>query len=179
MKKAIIYTRTGDSGTTSLAGGSRVAKNHPYVEAYGTIDELNSHIGLLAVAVTDEKIKEEIERIENNLFSIGGYIAAAGKAEPGITEESVASIEETIDRLEAALKPTKGFILPGSTESSARANVCRTVCRRAERRITDIAAEIAAAPEVMAYINRLSDYFFLLQRVLDSGIEKKWEKACK
>ena len=96
-----------------------------------------------------------------------------------ITEESVAGIEETIDRLEATLKPTKGFILPGSTESSARANVCRTVCRRAERRITDIAAEIAAAPEVMAYINRLSDYFFLLQRVLDSGIEKKWEKACK
>lgn len=178
-EKAIIYTRTGDNGTTSLAGGTRVAKNHPYVEAYGTLDELNSCIGMLALATTDGSTREQIERIENTIFSIGCYIAGAAKGESPVTTDTVARLEETIDRIEAALPPAGGFLLPGNTEGSARANLCRTVCRRAERRIIDIAGEIAIAAEVMAYINRLSDYFFLLQRQLNNGNEKKWEKPCK
>ena len=179
MKKAIIYTRTGDNGTTSLADGTRVAKNHPLVEAYGTLDELNSHIGLLTVAVADEETKKILEEIENTIFSIGCYIAAHGKRECPVTADSVTAFEQHIDSIEASLPPVGGFLLPGNTEASARANVCRTICRRAERRLVDIAGNIAIEPHVMAYINRLSDYLFLLQRQLDRGEEKKWKNTCK
>ena len=179
MKKAIIYTRTGDNGTTSLADGTRVAKSHPIVEAYGTLDELNSHIGLLVVSTTDKETKERLEEIENTIFSIGCYIAAHGKRDCPVTADSVTAFEQHIDSIEASLPPVGGFLLPGNTEASARANVCRTVCRRAERRLVDIAGNIAIEPHVMAYINRLSDYLFLLQRQLDRGEEKKWKNTCK
>ena len=179
MKKAIIYTRTGNNGTTSLADGTRVAKSHPIVEAYGTLDELNSHIGLLVVSTTDKETKERLEEIENTIFSIGCYIAAHGKRDCPVTADSVTAFEQHIDSIEASLPPVGGFLLPGNTEASARANVCRTVCRRAERRLVDIAGNIAIEPHVMAYINRLSDYLFLLQRQLDRGEEKKWKNTCK
>ena len=179
MKKAIIYTRTGDNGTTSLADGTRVAKSHPIVEAYGTLDELNSHIGLLVVSTTDKETKERLEEIENTIFSIGCYIAAHGKRDCPVTADDVTIFEQHIDSIEASQPPVGGFLLPGNTEASARANVCRTICRRAERRLVDIAGNIAIEPHVMAYINRLSDYLFLLQRQLDRGEEKKWKNTCK
>ncbi len=179
MEKATIYTGTGDSGTTSLADGTRVAKDCLLVESYGTLDELNAHIGLLEAAVDISKTREMLACIENSIFSIGCHIAAKGKSQCPVTAESIASIEQAIDTVQATLPAIRSFLPPPGNEAAARANVCRTICRRAERRLTTLQKEVHIEQTVMAYINRLSDYFFLLQRQLTEGEEKKWEKPCK
>lgn len=179
QKKAKIYTCTGDSGATSLAGGRRVPKNHPRVEAYGTIDELNAHLGLLAAAVENAGTVEFIQHIECTLMSIGSYLATEDATEKAVPGHEIALLEKEIDRLEAMLPPLKCFILPGNSEAAARANVCRAVCRRAERNVVTLQQSTAIDPEVGAYMNRLSDYLFLLQRQLLEGKEKKWQKSCK
>ena len=179
-KKATIYTATGDNGTTSLVGGTRVFKNHPRVEAYGTLDELNAHLGLLAASIDDARIVAFIEEVENNILTIGCGLACE---EPGriqiISSEKIAVLEKEIDMLEESLPPMHDFILPSNEESSARANLCRTVCRRAERAMVALKEYGEVPQESMVYINRLSDYLFLLQRFLHNGKEKKWEKPCK
>ena len=154
-------------------------KNHPRVEAYGTIDELNAHLGLLAAAVESAGTVEFIQHIECTLMSIGGYLATEDATEKAVPGHEIALLEKEIDRLEAMLPPLKCFILPGNSEAAARANVCRAVCRRAERNVVTLQQSTAIEPEVGAYMNRLSDYLFLLQRQLLEGKEKKWQKSCK
>ncbi len=177
MKKATIYTGCGDDGTTSLMHGTRVPKDHPRVEAYGTIDELNACIGLLCAALPTEQ-HPTMQRIENNLLTIGCALADETGCTPTIAEEDIATLEKEIDKLEASMAPMHKFILPATNDAAARANLCRTVCRRAERRLVTLQREYPIAPCAATYINRLSDYLFLLQRQLACGVEKKWEKPC-
>ena len=179
MKKAGIYTGTGDSGNTSLCGGTRVAKDHPRVEAYGTLDELNAHMGLLVAALDDAETIGFITEIENNIFTIGCHLATENGSEYPINESDIRKLESAIDEISASLPPLKSFILPADCEQAARANVCRTICRRAERLMTTLGREHNVAPLAMVYVNRLSDYLFTLQRQLLGGKEKIWQKACK
>lgn len=178
-KKATIYTGKGDDGTTSLACGTRVRKNHPRVEAYGVLDELNAHLGMLASAIDSKEKRSFIEKIENDVFTIGSCIANENCADCMLSEEDIALLENAIDTLETSLPPMHSFILPSSNEAAARANLCRTVCRRAERTMTTFNEEHELAHKAMIYINRLSDYLFMLQRELCCGEEKKWEKPCR
>ncbi len=178
MKKATIYTRRGDEGETSLIGGTRVAKDHPRVEAYGTIDELNAAIGLLCCCVPQEQLTL-LESVENNLFTIGCSLAHNGECNTTIEDNDVEALEQAIDQMDEQLLPMDSFILPCKGEGAARANLCRTICRRAERRIVTLQRECPVAQGTLRYINRLSDYLFALQRLLGEGKEKKWEKPCK
>ncbi len=177
MKKATIYTRKGDSGETSLIGGTRVPKDHARVEAYGTIDELNACIGVLAAACS-EAHTPMLERIENNLLTIGCSLADESNSREALAQGETDALEHAIDTLESGLPPMHSFILPCKGEAAARANMCRTICRRAERRMTTLQRECPVAPCAMQYLNRLSDYFFLLQRTLCEGEEKKWQNPC-
>ena len=179
MKKATIYTGTGDNGTTSLCGGTRVGKDHPRVETYGTLDELNAHLGLLAASLNDNRAIELIEGIENCVFTIGCHLANEKSQECPICDSDIEKLEKEIDAISASLPPLKSFILPAGSEQAARANVCRTICRRAERQMTSLGREHNVAPLAMVYVNRLSDYLFMLQRQLLGGKEKIWQKACK
>ena len=179
MKKATIYTRTGDSGTTSLCGGTRVAKDHPRVEAYGTLDELNAHLGLLAASLDNAATIGFIEEIENSIFNIGCHLANENCQDTPVDESDVERLEKEIDAISTSLPQLKSFILPAGSEQAARANVCRTICRRAERQMTSLGREHNVAPLAMVYVNRLSDYLFMLQRQLLGGKEKLWQKACK
>lgn len=182
-----IYTKTGDKGQTSLVGGQRVSKCCDRLESYGTVDELNSHIGVLINYCTDEADRTFLIDIQAALFVVGGYLAtdtSARDVRPGniVTEEMVASVEQEIDRLNALVPPLRLFILPGGCQGASFAHVCRTVCRRTERCILRLDASLAEEfadgsvfidPNVLAYVNRLSDYFFVLARKLnvDDGTE--------
>jgi cob(I)alamin adenosyltransferase len=183
MGKSKIYTRKGDEGYTSLVGGKRVSKASIRIEAYGTVDELNSFIACLLESIADREDKEFLLRIQSNLFIMGGYLAS----EPGtttclISEEEIAMIETAIDRMDALVPPLNRFILPGGCAGNAWANVCRTVCRRAERCIYKINRSGNVDAKALKYINRLSDYFFLLSRKQNFiyNIEEIiWENPCK
>lgn len=174
-----IYTKTGDAGQTSLVGGQRVSKCCQRLESYGTIDELNSHIGLLITEAADAKDRATLTDIQAALFVVGGYLAtdtSEHEVRPGniVTPAMVAAVESEIDRLQTLLPPLRLFILPGGSRAAAEAHVCRTVCRRAEREILRLAQEGADIdPQVTAYVNRLSDYFFVLARKanVDAGVE--------
>ena len=179
MKKATIYTGTGDNGTTSLCGGTRVAKDHPRVEAYGTLDELNAHLGLLAASLDNYATIGFIEGIENCIFTIGCHLANAESKDSPVSESDIEMLEKEIDTISTSQPPLKCFILPAGSEQAARANVCRTICRRAERQMTTLGKEHNVAPLAMVYVNRLSDYLFTLQRQLLGEKEKIWQKPCK
>lgn len=167
-----IYTKTGDKGETSLIGGTRVWKNNPRIEAYGTIDELNSHLGLLTTYQLQNEDVEFLQQIQHKLFSIGSYLATDInrtdlKAASILTEEDVATLEKAIDRMDATLPELKNFVLPGGSAAAATAHICRTITRRAERRMLDlINNNIDIADLILQYINRLSDYFFTLSRYI-------------
>jgi len=170
-----IYTKTGDQGETGLFGGGRVRKDHPRIRAYGAIDELNAAVGwirsLASTAVIPE-ISPFLEKIQNDLFDIGAVLATPdpaklkGKLVSFVTDKDTAALEASIDRMETKLDPLKTFILPGGSELAARCHIARTVCRRAERDVVALAETEASAvdPEVVVYVNRLSDYFFVLAR---------------
>ena len=145
-KKSLIYTRTGDKGKTSLVGGARVKKTHVRLEAYGTVDELNSQLGLLYTYLTEEGDKKLILWVQHKLFSVGSYLATdqsntALKIESQIADEDIHRLENAIDEADASLPPLKAFVIPGGSRGSAVCQVCRTVCRRAERRILTMAEE--------------------------------------
>lgn len=171
----MIYTKTGDDGTTSLIGGTRVAKNDVRVEAYGTVDELNAHIGLLGEMAYN--YREELKRIQRNLFTIQTLLACEDveltKRLPQMETTEIDHLEQCIDQLQSALPPLKSFVLPGGSAAGAQSHVARTVCRRAERRMVDLKDVAPVPPEVMQYVNRLSDYLFVLSRrlTLDDSIE--------
>ena len=183
MGKSKIYTRKGDEGFTSLVGGKRVSKASPRIDAYGTVDELNSFIACLLETINDREDKEFLLRIQSNLFTLGSYLAS----EPGglaclISEEEIALLEAAIDRIDAVLPPLNRFILPGGCPGSAWSNVCRTVCRRAERCMFKINKSGSVDTKALKYINRLSDYFFLLSRkqnFVHNLQEIIWKNPCK
>ena len=178
-----IYTKTGDKGMTSLIGGKRVPKNSARLESYGTIDELNSFLGMIRSFPLEQVIAEELVEIQSRLFDVGGNLAtdpesSANLKEPiGVTEEDIALLENGIDRMDAEVPPMKYFVLPGGNQCVSFCHMARTICRRAERRILDLAAETEVDGSVMKYVNRLSDYLFILarKRAYDSGCEEmKW-----
>lgn len=168
-----VYTKSGDDGTTSLYGGDRVKKNYPRVETYGNLDELNSFLGLLIESVEEEDIRAYLEKIQHVLFNIGSLVATVDEKYitklPRILPSDVTSLENQMDEMDKVLEPMKNFILPGGLESAARAHVCRTVCRRAERSLVallDTESCHDALILALHFLNRLSDYFFVLARRL-------------
>lgn len=183
MKKSLLYTRTGDSGTTSLVNGTRVAKNSPRVNAYGTIDELNAQIGLLQAQISflDNFVYDTLLRINNLLFNIGAYLADGSEgAVPMLTDDDVTALEHAIDTLDSMVPPLKQFVLPGGSVGASQAHVARTICRRAEREILTLSDTGAVVSElVTTYINRLSDYLFILARYVNHATgtpELTWRK---
>lgn len=180
MKKSNVYTRTGDDGTTGLVGGTRVCKASTKLESYGTVDELNSHLGLLLTYVTDPQDREQLVRCQCNLFTIGALLATEPeRCKEGFPVEEVEAMERAIDQAHEGLPPWRGFTLPGGAPAAAVAQVCRTVCRRAERVICALAKEEAVDPNLIAYVNRLSDYLYVLACRINylSGVsENLWRK---
>jgi len=164
MSKSKIYTRSGDAGTTSLIGGMRVKKNSPRIEAYGTIDELIASLGVLRSLSIDDLSKESILRIQKQLFKIGASLANPLINNAQGDDKEIEFLESEIDRIEIYLPPLKNFIIPGGHPVSAQCNMARTVCRRAERKIIEIPIEDSTFQWNIKYINRLSDYLFILSR---------------
>jgi cob(I)alamin adenosyltransferase len=160
-----IYTRTGDDGSTGLGDGSRVPKDSARVEAYGTVDELNTRIGvLLACDGIPDDIGELLVRIQHALFDLGGELSGPGMEL--VHDADVTGLEQTLDRYNKDLPRLKEFILPGGGMAAAQCHVARTVCRRAERRVVTLARDESVRPQVVHYLNRLSDLLFVLCRVL-------------
>jgi cob(I)alamin adenosyltransferase len=173
-----IYTRLGDGGETHLGDMSRVPKTHPRIEAYGTADELNSHIGLLlTVDSLPETFVPWLQRIQNDLFDVGADISVpeseSGRERLRVLPEQTAWLEARCDEVNAGLAPLKSFVLPGGTAAAAHLHICRTVCRRAERLAIACGGEINA--ETVRYLNRLSDLLFILARAANGGAEPLWE----
>jgi len=159
-----IYTRTGDDGTTGLGDGTRVAKDGARVNAYGTLDEANSTIGLLLASALPEDVRDLLVSIQHQLFDLGGELCIPGHA--AITDADIARLEARLDHYNEALPPLKDFILPGGGEAAARCHVARTVVRRAERETVTLSRHESVRPQAIGYLNRLSDLLFVLARVL-------------
>ena len=180
---ARIYTKTGDGGETSLVGGTRVRKDCARLEAYGTVDELNSNIGLLLSAITDDVARKALVECQNVLFCVGAVLATEseeGDSLPtAVLPEDVMALERQMDEWNETLPGWRGFVLPGGVEPAARAQVCRTVCRRAERCILTLAREAYVSDDVLRYVNRLSDFLFVLalrENFLAGKDEILWQK---
>lgn len=186
MKKSVVYTRTGDKGLTSLVGGQRVSKTNHRIESYGTIDELNSFIGLLMTELTDPQDLDFLLFVQHKLFTIGSYLATDQtstelRIESKVSEESIRRIEHEIDRIDMDLPKMNHFILPGGSRSASLAHVCRTICRRAERWIYRLHEECPVEDAVLIFVNRLSDYMFVLARkecIKNNGHEIIWDYTC-
>ena len=175
-----IYTRLGDDGETHLGDMSRVPKTHPRIEAYGTVDELNAQLGVaLAGGGLSDRYAEWLRRVQNDLFDVGADISVPEGGERErlrVTPEQTAWLEQACDEVNATLQPLKSFLLPGGTRAAAQLHVCRTVCRRAERRTIDCGDQVNA--ECVRYLNRLSDLLFILARaanVATGNDEPLWE----
>jgi cob(I)alamin adenosyltransferase len=171
-----IYTRTGDDGTTGLGDGTRVPKEHPRVEAYGSVDEASSAIGMvLAVPGLPTAVSECLVEVQHELFDLGGELCIPGHR--AITDEHVARLEHALDGFNEPLPPLKDFILPGGGAAASACHLARTITRRAERRVWELARTEPVAPPVAQYLNRLSDLLFVVARVLarhESGSEVLW-----
>jgi cob(I)alamin adenosyltransferase len=172
-----IYTRLGDDGETHLGDMSRVPKTHPRIEAYGTVDELNAQLGVaLTVPALPDRHAGWLRRIQNDLFDVGADISVpegGDRERLRVRPEQTAWLEEICDVVNADLPSLKSFVLPGGTPAAAHLHVCRTVCRRAERRTVDCGDEINR--ECVRYLNRLSDLLFILSRAANAGEEPLWE----
>ena len=160
-----IYTRTGDDGSTGLGDGSRTSKDSLRVEAFGDLDELNSHIGLLLTQDISEEIRTLMTGIQHDLFDLGGEVCVPGRE--ALTPDYVTRLETQLDALNAQLKPLKEFILPGGCAAAATCHLARTVCRRAERRLVSLTREATVSTPAMHYINRLSDLLFVAARYVN------------
>lgn len=162
-----IYTKTGDEGMTSLYGGKRISKDDIRIEAYGTVDELNSHIGSLISSLPNMDQKGLLLEIQKRLFTIGSILASDPTKDlptPDLLDSDIELLENAMDAMDAGLPPLRTFILPGGSDSNSRAHICRTVARRAERRTISLSGIANLDPIVVKYLNRLSDYFFILSR---------------
>jgi len=174
-----IYTRTGDAGDTGLFGGGRVPKDHPRVEAYGTVDELNAALGAALEATRDDWVRECVEGVQPDLFVIGAVLATppAGSGRrspeiPSLPDDRVTGLEAMIDRAEAELPGLRAFIMPGGCAGGAALHLARTVCRRAERRVVALAHEHPVPEAMIVYLNRLSDLLFSLARLENHRAER-------
>ena len=183
-----VYTKGGDAGTTSLVGGKRINKYGVRVEPYGTVDELNSSVGILVSAIQGE-MKDWTEFLtvaQNKLFNIGCYLATDNPenketAPFGLTDTDVEAIENAIDEIQSQLPALNNFVLPGGSSQAAFADLCRTTTRRAERRVVELAEESYISPLVIKYLNRLSDFFFVFARfnnIMRQIPENLWNKEC-
>lgn len=165
-----VYTRKGDEGKTSLIGGTRVAKNHVRIEAYGTVDELNSLIGLLRDPSVEEILQEDIIEIQDRLFTLGSLLAAdPGNSKmklPEIHQSDIDWLEQKMDKMNETLEEMRSFVLPGGHPMVSHAHVARCVCRRAERAVLSLSEKEAIPEKALPYLNRLSDYLFVLSRKL-------------
>lgn len=180
-----IYTKTGDQGNTSLFDGQRVPKHHQRIEAYGTLDELNAYIGLLMSQGIAQEYKKQLGAIQNELFVLGAQLAnpqeestQSSRKTPAIEPEHITALETAIDQMNTVLPAMTHFILPGGHTIVSYCHIARTVCRRAERRATLLSENHNVPSQVIQYLNRLSDYLFVLARKLtfDLGVEEvKWE----
>ncbi len=183
----MLYTRSGDAGTTALFGGGRVAKDSPRVEAYGCVDELNSALGVAASFIDDGPLASVLARIENELFNIGselasetgtGKSAAAGRLFTN-EDEKIAAVEALIDEYDSRLEPLNTFILPSGGHAGALLHLSRTICRRAERAVVTLARDEPVNPAVLTYLNRLSDLLFVLARYANRAEGREeipWQK---
>jgi cob(I)alamin adenosyltransferase len=182
-----IYTRTGDGGETALFGGGRVPKDHVRVEAYGTVDELNAVVGWCVVEVADETIRERLQRLQHDLFTLGSELATPPAPERRVRPETpplpvgrIEEMERWIDEADAELPPLRAFVLPGGTRGAAALHLARTVCRRAERCVVTLAAADSVPEPVVTYLNRMSDLLFTLARLenLRAGCaDVEWKKG--
>ncbi len=159
-----IYTRTGDDGTTGLGDGSRTSKDSPRVAAYGTVDELNSTIGMVLAQEIPDAVREALTQIQHDLFDLGGELCIPGMAM--VHDADVDRLETTLDGFNADLPPLKDFILPGGGMAAACCHLARTVCRRAEREVVSLSRQSDVRAEAIRYLNRLSDLLFVIARVL-------------
>lgn len=183
-----VYTKGGDTGTTSLVGGKRIKKYGVRIEAYGTVDELNSCVGMLATAVKSahEEWATFLITVQNKLFNIGCYLATDNPDNKetvpfGLNEDDVQKLESAIDEIQSNLPPLNNFVLPGGSSEAALADLCRTTTRRAERRVVELAEESYISPLVIKYLNRLSDFFFVFARfnnIKRQIPENFWNKEC-
>lgn len=183
-----IYTKTGDKGSTALFGGTRVSKNHLRIEAYGTVDELNSHIGLIRDQDIKSSIKEDLIQIQNDLFTLGSMLATPPEKEtlksgkerlniPKINSSSINFLEQKIDQMNESLSIMTHFILPGGHSTVSFCHIARCICRRAERCTVTLSERETVVSDVLMYLNRLSDYLFVLARKLSKDLntqEIKW-----
>ncbi len=182
-----IYTKTGDEGITSLVGGVRVPKNHVRLEAYGTLDELNAHLGVLQTYLTENDDKADVVWIQGMLM-VAGTLLATEADSPSysslvkVGKEDVVRLECVIDSIQAGLPSLQSFILPAGSRGSTVCHVCRTVCRRAERRVLDMVSEDICVDEfIIPFLNRLSDYLFVLSRKMNrlaGNVDFSWNNAC-
>jgi cob(I)alamin adenosyltransferase len=175
-----IVTRTGDDGRTGLADGRRVAKHDPRIEAIGAVDELNSFLGLLLTEALPEDIDGLLTAVQNDLFDLGGELALPDH--PQVSDAHIARLDTAIAGHNAQLPPLREFVLPGGGRAAAQAHVCRSVCRRAERRLATLAEIELLSPRLLQYLNRLSDLLFILARVLNrrTGVsEACWRRPGK
>jgi cob(I)alamin adenosyltransferase len=173
-----IYTKTGDKGSTSLIGGTRLSKAHVRIEAYGTVDELNSYIGLLGDQLINEKRKGLLKEIQDRLFTMGSHLASEPEKSkrilPDLIEDDILLLEKEMDLIDSQVPPLRAFILPGGHQSVSFGHVARTVCRRAERAVILLQESEEVDDIVIRYLNRLSDYLFMLCRIMtyELGIEE-------
>ena len=184
MARYKVYTKGGDKGRTSLVGGQRIEKASLRLEAYGTTDELNAQLGWLAAQIVGVRPYGFVVRVQHQLFVIGGYLATPSDAESKpcqVKAEHVEAIEHEIDWMDEELPELSAFVIPGGSAQCAAAHVCRTVCRRAERAVLRLGQQELVDPEVVRYLNRLSDYLFVLSRWLIhqcGGEELYWRNDC-
>ena len=182
-----LYTKTGDDGSTGLFGGPRVRKDNPRIEAYGTVDELNSVLGLARAEGLERDLDQLLYSIQNELFSLGAELATPDPTAHGtrmIGSKQIGALEAAIDRCDAAVEPLKQFVLPGGSKAAALLHVARTVCRRAERQLVALAA-VSAEPissDLIVYLNRLSDFLFVAARYSNKAagvIDVPWQKSLR
>ncbi len=182
----MLYTRTGDDGTTALFGGRRVKKDAPRVEAYGAVDELNSAIGVAVSVMRRRRLVKTLQEIQNELFNIGSELASVGARRAEVAalftqaQKKIASLEKLTDEYDAKLPALRTFILPGGSQAGALLHLCRTVCRRAERAVVTLGRKEKVRPEIGAYLNRLSDLLFALARYENRAARKPespWRKG--
>jgi cob(I)alamin adenosyltransferase len=185
-RKSMLYTRTGDAGTTALFGGKRVPKDHPRVAAYGAVDELNSALGVALTAIRQRRLVTALRDVQNELFNIGSELASEGGQASGFgaqfkgPEKKIAALEALTDEYDAKLPALRTFILPGGSQAGALLHLCRTICRRAEREVVTLARNEKVNPAVGAYLNRLSDLLFVLARYVNKAARKPetpWRKG--
>lgn len=170
-----IYTKKGDSGTTSLLGGTRVPKHHLRIEAYGTVDELNSHIGMIRDLNKDDQLHQVLLNIQDRLFTLGSILALESEKKkiklPTLFEEDVKQLENEIDKMEENLEVMKNFLLPGGHPTISATHIARCVCRRAERITVHLSEEAKVDELIIRYLNRLSDYLFVLSRKITKDLD--------